>query len=388
MITRFEQAKIDAAQRVEDANNETGGLSGVAVYKFFGSSAVPETIGFVTAGAAQAAILAATVTDDVTPLATAMCQTIQTARDSGSGAATTKRFLEVYTDGAENNSTAECAGPFSMVLHSAPFDSGPPASWQNLVWNKSQNPPPIVQIDPTLYHNEAFAFAAKAKASNPEDAKLAALGRAPSGFAAALLDVPVSDVEFFSALAADTGGFFTEVLDTEPAPVVGDLDGDFDVDRNDAIILARSFGKPAVHGFDLNDDGKLGFGDYALLLPKFGDGSGTPAPDPYTPSPAINCVGGTVTLTGKVIENGGITINTTGACRVIIKNSLIVSGAAAIKVMGTALFEIDNSIIVGEAQWLNSTGATVVSAANTVFHGPRKLIGAFVLLDRGGNTFE
>ena len=102
----------------------------------------------------------------------------------------------------------------------------------------------------------------------------------------------------------------------------------------------------------------------------------------------INCVTGTVTLDGKAIENGGITINTTGACRVIIRNSLIVSGTAAIKVLGTALFEIDNSIIVGEAQWLNSTGASVISAANTVFHGARRAVGALVILDRGGNTFE
>jgi hypothetical protein len=388
LVSRFAQAKIDAAKRVNDANNETDGLSGVAVYKFFGTSAVLETpAGFVTPGQAQIAIQNATVTDDVTPLATAMCQVIQVARDSGS-AATTKRFLEVYTDGAENNSTVECAGPFSMILHTQPFDSLPVPSWQNLVWNKSQNPPPIVQIDPTLYHDVSFAFA-RSRFIDPEAAKLAALGRSQaSGFAAALADGPVTDLEFFTELAAGTGGNFTEVQDDAPVPVVGDLDGDFDVDRNDAIILARRFGAPATHAFDLNDDGKIGFGDYALLLPKFGEGSGTPAPDPYTPSPAINCFGSTVTLDGKVIENGGITINTTGACRVIIKNSLIVSGAAAIKVLGTAIFEIDNSIIVGEAQWLNSTGASVVSAANTVFHGPRKLIGAFVLLDRGGNTFE
>src|SRR5438876_5655545 len=81
-ISRFDQAKIDAAKRVNDANTETGGLSGVAVYKFFGASAVLETpAGFVAPGQAQAAIAAATVTDDVTPLADAMCQVIQVARD-------------------------------------------------------------------------------------------------------------------------------------------------------------------------------------------------------------------------------------------------------------------------------------------------------------------
>jgi hypothetical protein len=177
-------------------------------------------------------------------------------------------------------------------------------------------------------------------------------------------------------------------VDSAPVPVVGDLDGDFDVDRNDAILMARRFAAPAIPAFDLNGDGKIGFGDYALLLARFGSGSGTPAPDPYTQSPTINCAAGTVTIDGKVIEGAGVTINTTSACRVVIRNSLIVSGTAAITVRGTALLEIDNSIIVGEGQWLNSTGATAMSAANTVFHGPRKLVGAFVLFDRGGNTFE
>lgn len=387
--TRFAQSLIDAEDRVNTVAGEVEGLSKVAVFKFFGSSMVPETTspdgtGFVSPFDAITAIRAATVTDDVTPLANSMCAAIDAARGSGTGATTT-RFLEVFTDGAENNSIGlPCAGPFSVFTNVAPFDAG---SWQNLVYLRTTNPLPAIQVDPTLYHDEtgAFAFAKKA---DLEGAKLAALGRSPASTFAVGLAAAATDVDLFSALAADTGGTFTEVVDTAPVPVVGDLDGDFDVDRNDAIALARKFGSAATPALDLNGDNKIGFGDYALLLARFGTGSGTPAPDPYTPSPVINCIAGTVTLDGKVIENGGITINTTGACRVIIKNSLIVSGAAAIKVLGTAIFEIDNSIIVGEAQWLNSTGASVVSAANTVFHGARRFMGALVILDRGGNTFE
>jgi len=388
--TRFAQSLLDAEDRVSTIAGEVQGLSKVAVYKFFGTGVVLETpspdgTGFVSPGDAILKIRAATVTDDVTPLAGAMCTAVDAARGSGA-AGTTTRFLEVFSDGAENNTIGPpCAGPFSEFLNTAPFDTG---SWQNLVWVRTTNPLPAIQVDPTLYHDEtgAFAFAKKA---DPEAAKLAALGRPQArALAAGLAAGPATDTDLFAALAADTGGTFTEVVDSAPVPVVGDLDGDFDVDRNDAIAMARRFGAPAIPAFDLNGDGKIGFGDYALLLARFGSGSGTPASDPYTKSPAINCAGGTVTIDGKVIEGAGITINTTGACRVIIRNSLIVSGTAAITVRGTALLEVDNSIIVGEGQWLSSMGATAMSAANTVFHGPRKVIGAFVLVDRGGNTFE
>ena len=388
-LSRFDQAKLDAADRVLKKSRETEGLSKVAVYKFFGTGMVLESTsspdGFVTPFEAGNVIMAATVTSDLTPLAGAMCAAVDVARTSGTGATTT-RFLEVFSDGAENNTIGPpCAGPFSVALNTAPFDSGPPPSWQNLVWTRTTNPLPAIQVDPTLYHDETGAFAASALA-NVETAKLAALGRPQAR--AVTLAAAATDADLFAALAADTGGTFTEVVDTAPVPVVGDLDGDFDVDRNDAIIMARRFGAPAIPSFDLDDNGKIGFGDYALLLARFGTGSGTPAPDPYGPGQTVVCNGQTITIDSQVIEASSITIQSTGACHVIIRNSLIVSGAAAINVRGLALVEVDNSIIVGEGQWLNSTGSTLLSAANSVFHGPRKLSGVFAYVDRGGNTFE
>lgn len=392
MRTRFAQSLLDAEDRVNTVAGQVEGLSKVAVYKFFGTGTElqtpsPDGTGFVSPFDAILKIRAATVTDELTPLAGAMCSAVDAARASGTVPTTTTRFLEVFSDGVENNTTLPpCAGPFSVVLNIAPFDTG---SWQNLVFVRTTNPLPEVTVEPTLYRDETGTFAfAKSAAADLEGAKLAALGRPQQSAFAVGLAAPATDADLFAALAAATGGRFVEVVDTAPVPVVGDLDGDFDVDRNDAILMARRFGAPATAAFDLNGDGKIGFGDYAQLVARFGTGSGTPAPDPYTPSPTINCFGATVTLDGKVIENGGITIQTTGACRVIIRNSLIVSGAAAITVLGSAILQVDNSIIVGEGQWLNSTGATVMSAAGSVFHGPRKLLGAFVLFDRGGNTFE
>jgi hypothetical protein len=387
-VIRYDQAKLDAANRVMFVAGQVGGLSQVAVYKFFGAGIVPVTAGFVSPFDAATAITASTVTVEVTPLASSMCDTVDIARASGSGATTT-RFLEVYTDGDENATDPlhPCFGPAS-VSTTQPFDSGPPPSWQFLVYARTTNPLPAVTVDPTLYHDVSFAFAASARRTNPEAAQLAALGRFPAARAAVAVNA-ATDADFFSVLARDTGGTFTEVVDSAPAPVIADLDGDFDVDRNDAIALARRFGATAFPAFDLNDDGKVGFGDYAMLVARLGTGTGTPVTDPYAPSQTVNCTGGrTVTIDGKVIENGGITIQSNGACRVIIRNSLIVSGSASIKVRGATLLQIDNSIIVGEGPWLDSGGATTLSAARSVFHGKQQVVGALVYIDRGGNTFE
>ncbi|TMQ05992.1 MAG: hypothetical protein E6J91_39145 [Deltaproteobacteria bacterium] len=233
-LSRFDQSKLDAADRVTFAAMETGGLSGVAVFKFSGSGTgiVAETAGFVTPFDAVTAINNATVTSDLTPLANAMCSVIDTARASGSGATTT-RFLEVFSDGGENNSVgAPCAGPYSTT-NSPPFDAGPPASWQNLVYERTTNPLPAVTVDATLYHNETGCPLLAARI-DPETAALTAAGRqAPA------LSAPATDVDFFSALATATGGNFTDVVDSAPVPVIADLDGNFVVDRNDAILLAR-----------------------------------------------------------------------------------------------------------------------------------------------------
>jgi hypothetical protein len=394
--SRFKQAQLDAATRVQDVQLN-GGLLGVAVYKFFltgtGINIVHEPPGspdgFVAPFDAQTAILNATVTSERTPLAGAMCDAIDKARQSGT-AATTTRFLEVYTDGGENNTLGPpCKGPFSVMLNTAPFDSGPPASWQHLVYSRAIDLLPPVQVDGTLYHNVSAPLALRTDPANPESVELEALGRPEANARAAVFASPATDVDLFSALAADTGGTFTEVVDGEPVPVSGDLDGDFDVDRNDAILMARQFGSPAVPAFDLNGDGKIGFDDYVLLIAHFSKDSGTPAPDPYTPSSTVNCRGAqTITIDGKVIENGGVTIQGTGSCHVIIRNSLIVSGAAAVTVRGSTVLEVENSIVVGEGQWLDARGSTLLSAADSVFHGQQKVNGAFAYTDRGGNTFE
>jgi hypothetical protein len=402
--TRWEAAKTFAKLRITTIEGQVDARPlRVAVYTFQGLDALPvlhtdTTVnsGFGTANVARHVIdcmndapppTCADTPDGVapfafdplggTPLARGMCNVV----DIFAPFSADVRLLQVSSDGEENTTTSPpCAGP-PGVFNGTNYD--PAESWQNNIITAYTGKGIIVHTDLFEIHNLPFA---RAKLTPDPEGFATPEARA---FAATAAETGLTPLEqFFTLLAQATGGSVTVVHDDEPLPVIGDHNDDGCVDRADAISVARAFGPiapPKDGTFDFNADSKVGFADYAFQLSLTNPSCGT---DPYTPSAPINCIAGTVTLDGKAIENGGITINTTGACRVIIKNSLIVSGAAAIKVLGTAIFEIDNSIIVGEAQWLNSTGASVVSAANTVFHGPRKLVGAFVLIDRGGNVFE
>lgn len=396
--TRFEAA-VDAA--VDDLlllNSSTEGIEQAAVFMFYSpETAVPLTgtpgnpfvttiTGELDPTSVEYALRNAAVTPWATPLAGAMCDAVTAARDSTPSSIFTPptRWLKVYTDGEENatDPASMCAGPPSTVLHEAPFDDG---SWHQKVYQHTTNPLPSVVVDATLYTNLGNPFAFSTFSTPPATEIGATPG--PSGFS--ILAAPVTDLEFFTILTRDNGGQMTVVDDSAPAPVIGDLDFDFDVDRDDAIALARAFGTPATREHDLDENGSIGFSDYTRLLARFGDGTGTPAPDPYTQGTVVNCVGfGTVTIENKVIEAGGLTIRGTGACSVVIRNSLIVSGSTAITTTGVASLRVDDSYIVGEGAWLQSAGVFTLSAANTVFHGPRQSLGVFAYQNRGGNTFE
>jgi hypothetical protein len=398
-IQRFELARRLAAKRVNDAAtvDPLGLAGGVQVFTFSGNSVTPwsatgpsATPVVLTPGQARSTILNnIAVTLARTALADSICSTATTAGNSGT-AATTVRFLEVYSDGGENNSIgADCSGPYAET----PEFPWTLDSWERKTYDFVTTRVPelsTVRGNFTLLFDDVTALTAQIQPAGAiSDAAASAMARAghvPSLAASG----PPSDNAFFAQLAVGLNGTYTEIADTQTVlPVVADIDGNSVVDRNDALRLARNFGGPAIATLDLNQDGKVGFGDYAILKALLGTGTGTPAPDPYTASPTITCSGAkTVTIDGKVIEDAGITIHGNGSCRVIIRNSLIVSGAAAIRVRGSTELVIDNTIIVGEAKWLDARGATVLSAANSVLHGQQDVNGAFAYIDRGGNTFE
>lgn len=366
-MTRFEAAKLQAADRVFEAGSvETLGLSGVQVFTFHNDffsgefGLTDRSMGFIPWDDARDLILTLTMPSGATPLAGSMCDAIDAASASGSGS-TTARFFEVYTDGGENNTDPAhpCAG-FHSSSTSAPFDLG---SWQNKVYNYNLDATPAVTTSATLLYHDVSPL---------------------------WVTTPLSDEDFFAALTRDTGGTLTLVDDSAPLPVFGDIDGDYDVDRDDAIALALRFGDPAsAGGDDLDGDGKIGFSDYQLVLSLFGTGHNPPEADPYTQGQTVRCGSRDheVVIDGAVIEDAGVTISVRGECTVVIRNSLIVSGKAAIRVRGAADLVVDNSIIAGEGAWLDSAGTTSLSASGSVFHGAEDVNGDFDYDDRGGNTF-
>jgi hypothetical protein len=57
--------------------------------------------------------------------------------------------------------------------------------------------------------------------------------------------------------------------DSTPAPILGDIDGDGDVDLNDLLALIAAWGT-ADAASDLNGDGVVDLDDLLLLLAHFG----------------------------------------------------------------------------------------------------------------------
>lgn len=375
---RFDAAKQLAQDSIFAATMEVEGLAGVAVFTFHGAGIVSQTAGFVSPGTAQTTVGGLAVTSDLTPLAASLCDTIDIASASGTGA-TTSRLLVVFSDGGENNTAPAhaCFGTHSTT--GAPFDDG---SWQRNVRQRALAASPAVTISTSLFTDVSFHAVAQ-RAANPEEVALAKAGRT------APLASLVSDEEFFTTLAADTNGSFRTIADAAPLPVAADLDADQDVDRADAIKLARQFGRTPTPAFDLNADDKIGFADYAILRLRFGTGTGTPDPDPFQPRQPVVCSAfQKVVINGQAIESSGVAIDARLGCVVEIKNSLIVSGQNAIQISGAASVKVDNSILVGENAVLVLTGGATLSAANTVFHGAKKLVGLLTYIDRGGNTWE
>jgi hypothetical protein len=386
--TRFDAAKARAKSQITDQARQ--GLDAVAVYTFSDFTATPQTAGFVDPNVALSTITGLdlfTVGGGNTPLAGSVCDAVDVLV---ADAAPTK-ILGLTSDGEENSTPVghNCQGPFSTT--------GPPnysnGSWQQLVTNYVVDHNINVYVD--LFNpGPIISLAARASiaAADPE-AEITAKTRLIAAVAAiAAGDEPPTLEEFFDELARESGGRLTIDNDDAPQlPVFADFNGNSCVDRSDALLVARAFGHtglPQDNPLDLNADGKVGFADYALALGAFTPG-GCGTADPYVPRAPVVCHGGApVVIDGKSIEGGGITIDVHGVCAIVIKNSLIVSGQNAIKILGTAVVTVDNSVIVGENAVLSSQGVTFLSAANSVFHGARNITGAFVLVDRGGNTFE
>lgn len=390
--TRFAAAKERARLQIQIQARQ--GLSSVAVYTFSDTTVTAQTNGFVDPNDARARISALdllTVGGGSTPLAGSVCDAVD-ALVSEAPNPSDIRILQLSSDGEENSTPLghPCQGP-SSTISEPPFSGG---SWQNLVLNYVIAHGVAPYID--LFDSSPIVGPGMQRSGvSDRDAVASAALRisAPAtGTGNLVADRPPSLIDFFAELAREGGGRLTVITDQQAQlPVFGDFTGNSCTDRSDALLVARAFGRtgqPQDNPLDLNGDGRISFSDYALALGGFTP-AGCGAPDPYVASAPIACSGGQpVTIDGRAIEAGGITINAQGTCRITIRNSLVVSGQSAIKIQGSAILTIDNSILIGESAVLTTQGSTVLSSASSVFHGTRATRGAFVLIDRGGNTFE
>ncbi|MEO7730585.1 MAG: hypothetical protein ABIY55_06395 [Kofleriaceae bacterium] len=312
-----------------------------------------------------------------TPLADSMCSSLTALL--GAGAAGDSRILQVSSDGLENLSSGVCSGTFDGVYDGTKWTDG---SWQANVITKFFNQGVHVNVSLFEFDFRGLPFA-------PPRDREAGFGAPAPAFSASLAADEISPLhQFFLSLTQATGGRVRVFNDNKPAPLFGDVNGGQCVDITDVVAVARAFGTPAAGSdFDLTVDGTIGFDDFQSVLRSVTPGCGVA--NPYTPRAPLVCTAGKkVTIDGQSVADGGLTIDARPGCQIVIKNSLVVAGQNAITVTGSAVITVDNSTIVGAQSVITQHGAVILSAAGSVFHGIFDTHGAFLYVDRGGNTFE
>jgi hypothetical protein len=378
--TRFAGAKAAATAEVLLQAQANATLR-VAIRSFSGATYSRQTSGFVDANTALDVIDGLdlfTIGGGSTPLALGMCDAVDELVESGG----TTKLLHVSSDGEENSTPTihHCAGPSAQQTPYEDF------SWQAKVrtWALGK-----VSVSVALFSFNPNLAGSKRVVHDPEASITAGANSqgGPQTTAAPTL------AQFFSELAAVTGGQLNVVDDTAPLPVSGDLNGDRCVDRNDALSVARAFGSissPSENVFDVNRDGIIGFSDYNVIASLIGNGCLAPPADPYVASGPLVCPanGGTLTIDGKAVTGSSFAVTGGHNCRIVIKNSLIVGDLAGISMAGNNRVTVDNSIVVGNGV-IGVSGFTKLSAAKTIFHGAKlEPDGALEYVDRGGNVWE
>ncbi len=118
-----------------------------------------------------------------------------------------------------------------------------------------------------------------------------------------------------------------------------------------------------------------------------GGASAGPAGRTLRPVSPVSCTGvRSVELDSVVIDTSGVAIETTGACKVTIRNSEIRSKTVAITATGMSRVEIVDSLVVGSVGAVGVTGTGQVSAKGSELRGRVETRGLGKFDDLGGNT--
>ncbi|RME40011.1 MAG: hypothetical protein D6788_04285 [Planctomycetota bacterium] len=203
--TRCEDALMAAQSDVDHFFNTHSAGSSLAVWTFANDGPVDLTGGFVTdrqVARDALAPLEGVPCDGWTPLAEAMCDAVDSLVATFPSAPPKSRILAVSSDGQENFSDANCAGPDSVGGDSCgTFDEG---SWQRQVCERI-----VAHAIAQVRHWGAFIRC--------------------DGVAGAAIDVEtgqalparVPDRVFFAALAEASGGTYLALSDASPPPPPG-----------------------------------------------------------------------------------------------------------------------------------------------------------------------
>ncbi len=202
---------FDALQRAKDDVTEffTNHSNGrVAVWTFNGAEPTPRTNGFVDQAAALPALNdpSAAVCQSLTPLAESMCEAADALTAQLADPSVGDLFLAVSSDGQENHSDGECAGPHSTAgtTNCGQYDA---LSWQKKVCDK------LIGAAVVMARYWGSLQFTESSGMDQETGQL-------QGGA-------VSDYVFFQSLAEASGGRF-DLMDDAAAPPTGACCDDVD----------------------------------------------------------------------------------------------------------------------------------------------------------------
>ncbi|WNG51248.1 VWA domain-containing protein [Archangium minus] len=248
-----------------------------AVWTFEGSSYIKEQ-GFASATTTIATLNRLTVGTGLTPLAYTVCDAIDalfTYRpDLGNKA---KKVVKLVSDGEENNTPVgtQCYGP-SSTLDAPPYTTN---SWEWKVYNKfatrnPNTPPPAGAFFPAVLNVtvlSGYISLWNMSASAPE--------YSPAGqvMTPRSMSTMANYFTFLKTLAQNSGGSYTEIVDSKPAPVFGDTNQDFCVDNTDYSEVLANYGAtvpPGNPAADFNNDKVIDYYDYTIVVNNQGVGAG------------------------------------------------------------------------------------------------------------------
>ncbi|WP_158625010.1 VWA domain-containing protein [Corallococcus terminator] len=276
--TRF-QAAIELAKGAVANNNSNHYF---AVWRFQDSTS-SQVQGFASAGTTLGTLNAMLGPTGGTPLAHAACAALDTLDAYKKDSVNAAKLLHLYSDGEDNNTlpTDQCAGPLSTSQ-----DPTTPTvnSWNWKLLNKARtgnpnNPSPITTFPVAIYATLMDPFITlTGTPSEPRDVIIEGDMPTPRTLAS------ISNFQaFLQKLSTATGGTFTGIADSKPAPVLGDTNQDYCVDGTDYNLVLSNYGyrvPPAPPAADLNNDKVVDYNDYTIVVNNQGKGSGCRSPSP------------------------------------------------------------------------------------------------------------